>query len=147
MPGLFFVFLALHLIAVVLAYGTTVVLPFIRTPGSPPSPRLDRLERLVTEKLALPAALSMPFTGAAMVIVTGINPTTQFWLWASIVLYLGTLAYLVIRQWPGVVSHISSLVDLDASARTHRALLRKRGVRSAADLLHLALLYGPGELS
>jgi uncharacterized membrane protein len=104
MPGLFFVFLALHLIAVVLAYGTTVVLPFIRTPGSPPSPRLDRVERLVTEKLALPAALSMPFTGAAMVIVTGINPTTQFWLWASIVLYLGTLAYLVIRQWPGVVS-------------------------------------------
>jgi hypothetical protein len=50
-------------------------------------------------------------------------------------------------QWPGVVSHISSLVDLDASARTHRALLRKRCVRSAADLLHLALLYGPGELS
>ena len=38
-------------------------------------------------------------------------------------------------------------MDLDASARTHRALLRKRGVRSAADLLHLALLYGPGQLS
>jgi uncharacterized membrane protein len=103
-PGLFFVFLSLHLIAVVLAYGTTVVLPFVRTPGSPPSPQLDRFERLVTEKLALPAALSMPFTGAAMVIVTGINPTTQFWLWASIVLYLGTLAYLVIRQWPGVLN-------------------------------------------
>ena len=50
-------------------------------------------------------------------------------------------------QWPGIVSHISSLVDLDAGARTHRALLRKRGVRSASDLLHLALLYGPGELS
>jgi Transposase DDE domain len=50
-------------------------------------------------------------------------------------------------RWPGIVSHISSLVDLDASARSHRALLRKRGVRSAADLLHLALLYGPGELS
>jgi hypothetical protein len=50
-------------------------------------------------------------------------------------------------QWPGIVSHISSLVDLDGSARTHRALLRKRGVRSASDLLHLALLYGPGELS
>jgi hypothetical protein len=50
-------------------------------------------------------------------------------------------------QWPGIVNHISSLVDLEASARTHRALLRKRGVRSASDLLHLALLYGPGELS
>jgi hypothetical protein len=50
-------------------------------------------------------------------------------------------------QWPGIVSHISSLVDLDASARGNRALLRRRGVRSAADLLHLALLHGPGGLS
>ena len=38
-------------------------------------------------------------------------------------------------------------MDLEASARSHRALLRKRGVRSAADLLHLALLYGPGGMS
>ena len=38
-------------------------------------------------------------------------------------------------------------MDLDTSARTHRALVRKRGVRSGADLLHLALLYGPGGLS
>lgn len=38
-------------------------------------------------------------------------------------------------------------MDVEASARTHRALLRRRGVRSAADLLHLALLYGPGGLS
>ena len=50
-------------------------------------------------------------------------------------------------NWTSVVGHVSSLVDLDASARTHKALLRKRGVRSAADLLHLALLYGPGGLS
>ena len=50
-------------------------------------------------------------------------------------------------HWPSIVSHVSSLVDLEASARSHRALLRKRGVRSAADLLHLALLYGPGGLS
>src|SRR6202789_3512772 len=50
-------------------------------------------------------------------------------------------------QWQGIVSHISSLVELDASARGNRALLRRRGVRSAADLLHLALLHGPGGLS
>jgi hypothetical protein len=50
-------------------------------------------------------------------------------------------------DWPSVISHLSSLLDLDASARTHRALVRKRGVRSAAAFLHLALLYGPGGLS
>ncbi|WP_428483734.1 IS4 family transposase [Rhodopila sp.] len=50
-------------------------------------------------------------------------------------------------HWPSVVGHVSSLIDLEVSARTHKALVRKRGVRSAADLLHLALLYGPGRLS
>jgi hypothetical protein len=49
--------------------------------------------------------------------------------------------------WPSVIGRLSSLLDLDASARHHKALLRKRGVRSAADLLHLGLLYGPGGLS
>jgi hypothetical protein len=38
-------------------------------------------------------------------------------------------------------------MDLEASAREHKALLRKRGVRGADALLHLALLYGAGGLS
>lgn len=50
-------------------------------------------------------------------------------------------------HWPSVTERLSSLLDLDASARLHGALVRKRGVRSAADLLHLGLLYGPGGLS
>ena len=50
-------------------------------------------------------------------------------------------------HWPSVVGQLASVIDLAASARTHRALLRRRGVRCAADLLHLALLYGPGRLS
>ena len=39
-----------------------------------------------------------------------------------------------------MVGHVSSLMDLDASVRLHGALVRKRGVRNAADLLHLGLL-------
>jgi hypothetical protein len=50
-------------------------------------------------------------------------------------------------HWPSVIERLSSLLDLDASARHHGALVRKRGLRSAADLLHLGLLYGPGGLS
>ena len=50
-------------------------------------------------------------------------------------------------HWPSVIAHVSSQLDLEASARQHGALLRRRGVRTAADLLHLGLLYGPGGLS
>jgi len=50
-------------------------------------------------------------------------------------------------HWQTVVAHIGSLMDIAGSARRHRALLRRRGVRSADALLHLALLYGPGGLS
>ena len=123
MPGLFFVFLALHLIAVVLAYGSTVLVPFLRATDSSTSSRLARVEKFVAEKLALPAVVSMPFSGAAMVVVAGINPTTQFWLWASIVLYVGTLAYMLFRQWPGVASTSSGvrLRNTNSSACASRA--------------------------
>ena len=50
-----------------------------------------------------------------------------------------------LAQWSSIVGHVSSVVDV--SARTHKAIVRKRGVRSAAALLHLALLYGPGLMS
>src|SRR3954464_16045553 len=50
-------------------------------------------------------------------------------------------------HWPSVVGHLAARLDLEASARRQRALLRRRGVPSAAALLHLALLYGPGGLS
>lgn len=56
-------------------------------------------------------------------------------------------ASLRLDRWPSLVSHIASVMDIAASARRHRAFLRRRGVRSANDLLHLALLYGPGGLS
>jgi len=52
-----------------------------------------------------------------------------------------------LEHWPSVVGHIASMRNLEASAREHQALQRKRGVRSADALLHLALLYGPGGLS
>lgn len=50
-------------------------------------------------------------------------------------------------QWRSVVDHIAGVVDLEATARQFGALRRVRKLRSAADLLRLALLYGPAGLS
>lgn len=48
------------------------------------------------------------------------------------------------QDWPAVSSLIDRAIDLEASARASGVLQRKRQIRSASDLLRLALAYGPG---
>jgi hypothetical protein len=50
-------------------------------------------------------------------------------------------------QWSSIVSRLSEVADLEATARSFGALQRVRKVRRAEDLLRLALMYGPGHLS
>ena len=50
-------------------------------------------------------------------------------------------------SWSEIVGAISRRVDLAATARETKAFLRPRKVRSAEDLLRLALMYGVGKLS
>lgn len=47
-------------------------------------------------------------------------------------------------EWAGLVARLSSVIDLESSARASGVLSRKRRIRSGADLLRLALAYGPG---
>ena len=50
-------------------------------------------------------------------------------------------------RWSSVVSRIAAVTDLEATARSFGALTRVRKLRSAQDLLRLALIYGPGQHS
>lgn len=50
-------------------------------------------------------------------------------------------------RWQSVVDRLGAVVDLEVTARRCGALQRVRKVRSAADLLRLALFYGPAGLS
>jgi Transposase DDE domain len=50
-------------------------------------------------------------------------------------------------QWPDLIAAVSAAIDLEATARTSGALVRRRAIRSAEALLRLALAYGPGGLS
>ncbi len=50
-------------------------------------------------------------------------------------------------QWPDLVAAVSAAIDLEATARTSEALVRRREIRSAEAQLRLALAYGPGGLS
>jgi hypothetical protein len=141
MNPLFFVFLALHLGAVLVAYGANLVIPFQAERAAGDEGRLFRVERLAAERLSLPGALSVPFTGAGMIIVAGINPTTRFWLWASIVLYLGTLVYLLARLRPGVIR----LLRGDRSAGQRQQLrLASVGILAAILVIGAMMMIKPG---
>jgi hypothetical protein len=48
------------------------------------------------------------------------------------------------EEWPRIVAQLGGEEALEASARKHRAFIRARGVKSAADVLRLCLAYGPG---
>jgi hypothetical protein len=50
-------------------------------------------------------------------------------------------------DWAAIVTRLGGEEGLAASARAHGAFARAREVRSASDLLRLALMYGPGGLS
>src|SRR5215207_5235798 len=50
-------------------------------------------------------------------------------------------------QWPDLVAAVSAAIDLEATARSSGALVRRREIRSGEALLRLALAYGPGGLS
>ena len=54
------------------------------------------------------------------------------------------MATLSWKNWPRLVEHLSRSVDLEATAREHGLLRRRRRVGTASDLLRLALAYGPG---
>ena len=55
-------------------------------------------------------------------------------------------AHEITLDWFAVADRIGQHVDLDATAHATGAMVRRRGVPSATNLLCLALLYGPGRM-
>jgi hypothetical protein len=60
---------------------------------------------------------------------------------------LPALSALFTGRWDAVVAELSRTVDLEATARQFKAIQRVKKVRSAEDLLRLAMIWGPGRQS
>ena len=58
-----------------------------------------------------------------------------------------TPTMLTVEGWSAVLGWLPAGLDLTASAREYGALRRRRGIKSAEDLLRLALIYGATPLS
>ena len=71
----------------------------------------------------------------------GINPATQFWLWASIVLYLASLAYLLVRQRPRVLRLLRGERSTELTKELRRATI---GLVAVIAVIGAMMVFKPG---
>ena len=103
MQWLFPWLLLLHIVGAVAAFGPTFSYPLIGAmAGKEPQHAnfATRITHLVSDRLVIPVALTMPITGVGMILVSGINlAAAQYrWLDAAIVIYVVILGFAVLVQ-------------------------------------------------
>jgi uncharacterized membrane protein len=102
MNGLFVLFLFLHVLAAIVAFGPTFAFPLIGG-AAQKNPRhaafAAEVNLLLEDKLVIPFALSMPVTGALMIIFGEVD-LFQPWLLIAIVVYVVAIGFSVLVQTP-----------------------------------------------
>ena len=112
-PGLFTLFLYLHVGAAIIAFGPTFTFPIIGALGSKDPMHAGfgvRVTEALLEKLVLPFAISMPFTGVGLIYFGHINllDRSSWWLVIAIILYAITITIAVAMQRP-LIRHLVKL--------------------------------------
>jgi uncharacterized membrane protein len=96
MPGLVPLFLPIHILTAIVAFGPNFIMPIISgMAAKEPQHGLfalrltDRIER----RVVIPLALTMPISGGLLVWSEGIDPLATHWLLFAIGLYLVAMTY------------------------------------------------------
>jgi uncharacterized membrane protein len=90
------VFLFLHVMGAIIAFGPTFSFPIIgRMGGAEPQHAnfATRVTETIAQQRVVPLAILQGITGVALILVTGINLLATRWLLLGITLYLITLGY------------------------------------------------------
>jgi uncharacterized membrane protein len=93
-------FLLLHVLAAIVAFGPIFTFPLMgRMGGAEPQHAnfSTRVSATISRRITIPAALTMPVSGVLMIWATGINPA-QLWLITGIALYAFAVAYAILVQ-------------------------------------------------
>jgi uncharacterized membrane protein len=102
---MFQLFLFLHVMGAIIAFGPTFSFPIIGAMGGK-EPQHANFATRVTETIAqqrvVPLAILQGITGVALILVTGINLLATRWLLLGIVLYLIVLGYNIFIGTPTV---------------------------------------------
>lgn len=114
MAWLFPWLLFLHVLAAIIAFGPTFAAPVVASLVAKEPQHANffaRSQMLLSKRLITPLALSLGVTGILMVIVTGIDLTSNVWLGVAIVLYVIALGFALLVQAPSG----ARLVELTAA--------------------------------
>ena len=138
-------FLLLHVLAAIIAFGPIFTFPLIgRMGGAEPQHAnfSTRVSAAVSRRITIPAALTMPVSGVLMIWATGINPA-QLWLITGIALYVFAVAYAILVQGRAV----ERLIALTSGPPPSAGLGAVAGVPGAPAGGPSVVAGGPGALA
>jgi uncharacterized membrane protein len=97
--------LFLHVLGAIVAFGPTFAFPIIGSMGGGEPQHANfgtRISNALSHRLVYPIGITLPITGAAMMIVRGIDPSQRanWWLGIAIILYAIAYGYSYFVQSP-----------------------------------------------
>ena len=96
LSGLFPYLLFLHVLAAIVAFGPTFAFPFIGAMGGSEPQHANfaiRVSNTLALRLVFPIGITLPITGAAMILVRGYNPADRAFWWLGLAIVLYVIAY------------------------------------------------------
>jgi predicted integral membrane protein DUF2269 len=88
--------LFLHVLGAIVAFGPTFAFPFIGAMGGAEREHANfatRVSNTLAHRLVYPIGITLPITGAAMILVRGINLADRAYWWLSLAIVLYVIAY------------------------------------------------------
>ncbi|MBM4409695.1 MAG: DUF2269 family protein [Chloroflexi bacterium] len=131
--GLFALFLFLHVLGAVVAFGPALSFSLIGPFGGRESQHANfttRLQEMLARRLVVPVGLTLPITGAGMILTAQIDLAARpnWWLGIAIVIYTVLMVYAIFIQVPAV----SRVVELTKGGPPPGAAPVNAGPGSAA---------------
>jgi Predicted integral membrane protein (DUF2269) len=88
--------LFLHVLGAIVAFGPTFTFPIIGAAGGGEPQHANfatRVSHLISSRLVYPIGITLPITGALMILVRGINLADRAYWWLGIAIVLYAIAY------------------------------------------------------
>jgi uncharacterized membrane protein len=88
--------LFLHVLGAIVAFGPSFAFPFIGAMGGGEPQHANfatRVSQTLAHRLVYPIGITLPITGAAMMLVRGYNPADRAYWWLGLAIVLYVIAY------------------------------------------------------